>query len=73
MSSNQGAVFYPEDLSLLGQVLDRAVQSLPPKVRTPHNRAVLARRIVACAATGERDPVELELAALIDVRITAAA
>ena len=73
MSSNQGAVFYPEDLSLLGQVLDRAVQSLPTKLRTPHNRAVLARRIVACAATGERDPVELELAALIDVRITAAA
>jgi len=73
MSSNQGAVFYPEDLSLLGQVLDRAVQSLPTKLRTSHNRAVLARRIVARAATGERDPVELELAALIDVRITAAA
>ena len=73
MSSNQGAVYCPEDLSILGRVLDQVVQLLPPKMRTPDNRAEIAKNILACAATGERDPVKLELAALINVKITVAA
>ena len=65
MSTDQGTVYYPEDLSLLGEVLDQIVQSLPPKMRTRANLAEIAKNILACAATGQRDPLELELAACI--------
>ena len=70
MSANQGAVYYPEDLSLLGEVLDRLVQSLPRKMRTRANLAEIAKSILVCAATGQRDPVELELAAWINATVT---
>ena len=70
MSTDQGAVYYPEDLSLLGEVLDQIVQSLPPKMRTRANLAEIAKNILACAATGQRDPLELELAAWINATVT---
>jgi hypothetical protein len=73
MLPGKSAVYYPEELSLLGQVLDAAVQSLPATMRTPHIRAEIARNILRCAATGERDPIELELAALKNLRVTVAA
>jgi hypothetical protein len=73
MLPDQGAVYYPEELSLLGQVLDQVVQSLPRSMATPHNRAAIAKNILAYAATGERDPGELRLAALIDLKVTVAA
>lgn len=60
----KSAVYYPEELALFGNVLDQVVQSLPPDLRTPYNRAALARNILACASTGERDPGELRRAAL---------
>ena len=59
MLPNESAVYYPEDLSLLGQVMDQVIGSLPPNLRTPYNRAMIAKNILACAATGERDPDEL--------------
>jgi hypothetical protein len=34
MLPDQSAVYYPEELSLLGQILDQAVQSLPLSMRT---------------------------------------
>ena len=70
MSTDQGAVYYPEDLSLLGEVLDQIVQSLPPTMRTRANLAEIAKNILACAATGQRDPLELELAAWINATVT---
>lgn len=73
MLPSESAVYDPEELSLLGQVLDEVVQSLPARMRTPSNRAEIARNILACAATGERDPVELELAALTNLKVTVAA
>jgi hypothetical protein len=73
MSSDQNIVYYPEELSLLGQVLDQVVQSLAPSMRTPSHRAAIAKNILACAAAGERDPFKLELAALINVKVTVAA
>jgi hypothetical protein len=73
MLSDQSAVYYPEELSLLGEILDQAVQSLPPGMRTPQNRAAIAKNILARAATGERDPIELGLAALTNLKVTAAA
>ena len=73
MLSNEGAVFYPEELSLLGNVFDQVVQSLPPGLRTPYNRTEIARNILACAVTGERDPDVLRRAALMDSTVAAAA
>jgi hypothetical protein len=73
MFQDECAVYYPEELALLGRILDDVVQSLPPNLRTPYNRAALAHNILACAATGERDPDELKRAALISTRVGAAA
>ncbi|WJR79620.1 hypothetical protein [Bradyrhizobium sp. NP1] len=73
MLAGQSAVYEPEELSLLGQVLDEAVRALPASLRTARHRTEIARNILACAATGERDPVELELAGLINLKVTAAA
>jgi hypothetical protein len=70
---DQSAVYCPEELSLLGQILDQAVQSLPLSMRTPQYRTAIAKNILACAATGERDPIELRLAALINLKVTVAA
>src|SRR6478672_4464416 len=64
MSPDRSGVYYPEELSLLGHVLNQAVESLPTVMRTPGNRAEIARSILAGAATGERDPIELARAAL---------
>ena len=72
MSPDRSGVYYPEELSLLADVLNQAVESLPTVMRTPGNRAEIARSILACAATGERDPIELERAALTNLKITAA-
>jgi hypothetical protein len=73
MSSDESAVYYPEELSLLGEILDHVVQSLPPNLRTPYNRTALARNILACASTGERDPDELRRAALMNSKVSVAA
>jgi len=73
MLPDQSAVYYPEKLSLFGQILDQAVQSLPLNMRTPQNRAAIAKNILAVAVTGERDPIEIWLAALITLRVTVAA
>jgi hypothetical protein len=70
---NESAVYYPEELSLFGAILDQAVQSLPPDLRTPYNRTTIAMNIMACASRGERDPAELKRAALTDSKVNAAA
>jgi hypothetical protein len=68
----QSAAYCPEELSLLGDVLDSAVASLPPPLRTASNRMAIARNILSLAATGVRDPLELQLAATMNLKITAA-
>ncbi len=73
MFSDESAVYYPEDLSLFGTILDQAMQSLPADLQTPSNRTALATNILACASTGERDPDELRRAALMDSKVRAAA
>jgi hypothetical protein len=69
----QSAAYCPEELSLLGDVLDCAVASLPPSLRTTGNRMAIARNILNLAATGVRDPLELQLAATMNLKITVAA
>ena len=64
MSREQNGVYDPEELLLLGEVFDRALASLPTALQTPVNRRQIATHILACAAAGERDPSELERAAV---------
>ena len=73
MLPGECAVYGPEELSLLGNVLDQVMQSLPPNLRTPYNRTEIAKNILACACTGERDPDVLGRAALMDSTVTLAA
>jgi hypothetical protein len=55
-----------EDLLLFRQIFDDVVAGLHPSLQTSANRALIATRIMNCAATGERDAVELKVAALVD-------
>jgi hypothetical protein len=73
MLSDESAVYYPEELSLFGAILDQVMHSLPSNLQTPDNRTALAMSILACASTGERDPDELRRAALMDSNVRAAA
>jgi hypothetical protein len=73
MSFNGSAIYQPEDLCLLGKVLDEVVRSLPLNLRTSANRLAIARNILDCALTGERDPDVLRRAALMDSTDAAAA
>jgi hypothetical protein len=73
MSPNECAVYCPEELALLGQILDQVMRSLPPNMRTPYNHAAIAKNILACAASGERDPDELRRSALTDWKVSVAA
>jgi hypothetical protein len=49
-------------------VLDEAVGRLPACMRTSSSRSAIARRIMDCAATGERDRMELRIAGLVEFR-----
>jgi hypothetical protein len=73
MLREPSVVYCPEELSLFGSILDQAIESLPAAMRTPRNRTEIARNILACAASGERDPIKLELAATIDLKVSTAA
>ena len=73
MSFNEGAVYYPEELELFGTILDQVMHSLPPNLRTPYNRTAIARNILACAVSGEREPDVLRRAALMDSTVSVAA
>ena len=73
MLGDQTVVYYPEELSLLGDILDQVLESLPTAMRTSYIRTQIAKKLMACAATGERDRIELELAATIDLKGSTAA
>jgi hypothetical protein len=62
----EGALYQPEELALMRTVLEEAVTILPPHRRTPAMKTKLANRILACAAKGERDPIQLRIAALLE-------
>jgi hypothetical protein len=73
MLRERSVVYDPEELSLLGHILDQAIASLPAAMRTPYNRTEIARNILARAAIGERDPIELERAVALDMKVSTAA
>lgn len=63
-AATTGAVFQPELIELMKSVLDAATAMLPEAKRTSTIKADIASNILACAATGECDPVLLRAAAL---------
>ncbi len=69
MLSEQSSAYDPEELSLLGDIFDRTVASLPATMRTPFNRTEIAKNILTRAAAGERNRIELELAALDNLKV----
>jgi hypothetical protein len=73
MLRERSIVYYPEELSLLGHILDQAIELLPAAMQTPYHRTEIARNLLACAATGERDPIDLQRAARLGVKVSTAA
>jgi hypothetical protein len=73
MLCSQSAAYGPEELELLGQVLDSAVESLPPALRTASTCKAMARNILSLAATGVRDPLLLQQAATTGLKIAVTA
>ena len=61
-----GTGFQPDELKLMGSVLDEAAIILPEAERTSAMKTELARRILSAAAKGERDPNKLRIAAFLE-------
>ena len=62
----------PEALKLLQSVLDEAWASLSPDERAKTSKTLVASRLLAAAAAGERDPVRLRIEAITAVAESAA-
>ena len=58
------AAYDQETISMLSTVLERAVAGLPREQRTDERKARMASGILAAAARGERDPIQLYALAL---------
>jgi hypothetical protein len=65
MDTPKGKLFRPEEINTMRTALDEAQTFLPAARRTPTMKATLASRILAAAAKGERDPIQLRIAALL--------
>ncbi|HJS62087.1 MAG TPA: hypothetical protein VJ800_10075 [Pseudolabrys sp.] len=63
MTAN-GAEFDPETIETMHVALDMAWATLKPAERTELKRVILAERILAATAQGERDPGKLRDRAL---------
>jgi hypothetical protein len=66
--NNQDVAYSREELASFQAVFEAAITSLSPMMLTTSNRLQVAQNLLARAATGERDPIELRLAALANVK-----
>jgi hypothetical protein len=71
MLNYRAGIYSPEELLLFRRVFETALASLPLPMRGGETRAHVARNILDCAATGERDPIELGIAALGRLKVAA--
>jgi hypothetical protein len=62
--NNRDVAYSLKELASFKTVFEAAIASLSPMPVTTCNCLQIAQSILACAATGERDPIELGLAAL---------
>jgi hypothetical protein len=60
------SVYRTEDLMLFRRIFDECLRGLPADKRTAIHQARMAKQLLDCAATGERDPVNLGVAATAD-------
>ena len=65
MPIRPGVFFEPEVIRVMSEALEAACKLLPETSQNAVAREVIARRIIAAASIGERDPVRLGAAALV--------
>jgi hypothetical protein len=63
-----GASYQPELIELMKAVLDETASMPPVAKQTPAMKVKLASRILSAAARGVRDPIQLRIAALVEIR-----
>jgi hypothetical protein len=64
---NQNTAYSREELANFRTVFEAAIASFSPTMLTSSKRLQVAQNVLACAATGERNPMELRMAALANV------
>jgi hypothetical protein len=69
MSNLGGAVFDPETITLMKEVLQSVVATIPVASRTSAVQAMLAERILKYAAQGTRDRTSLQAHALLNFEV----
>jgi hypothetical protein len=72
MFQSAGAHFGPDEIAAMDAALSAAWASLPADRQTEAGRLAMAQRILKAAVRGERDPMRLHAAALIESTETAA-
>lgn len=63
-SLKTGVFFEPEEIAAISQAFEAVCETLQDASGPEVGREVIARRIIAAASTGERDPARLQAAAL---------
>jgi hypothetical protein len=69
MKDFSNASFPPDTIGIMKSALDAAVASLPDPVSSAHVQSI-AETILRTASEGERDPVTLQIIALMELQIT---
>ena len=60
--SSQDTAYSPEELANFRTVFEAVIASFSPPMLTNSKRLQVAQNVLACAATGERNPIELRVA-----------
>ena len=60
---NLGGAYQPEELLMFRRLFDECLRGLPENKCTAINQARIAKQLLDCAATGERNPIELRIPA----------
>jgi hypothetical protein len=64
--ANLDGGYQPEELMLFRRLFEECIKGLPESNRTAINQGRIAKQLLECAATGERNPIELRIAATAD-------
>ena len=67
--TNQEVLYSSKELTIFKTVFEDAISSLSPSMLARCDRLRVAQNILSRAAAGERDPIELGLAALSNVKV----
>ena len=70
--TNHEVLYSSNELAIFKTVFEDAISSLSPSMLASCNRLQVAQNILSRAAAGERDPIELGLAALANLKVRSA-